>query len=247
MASRAGISSCDLNCSFWFSTFIILGHLITSLDTEVSILPRRKWMHSEIQITLDMTTMQWWIALMFPPPLNPLKGGIGFYLIRTFIPLLNCFISYYSEKSQMRSILALPPCSPSAHPRHSPIFRSFKVAQQQKHYSGSWGGNLLVGFTVPAAEETELGKAHHAQGSHSGEQDTDTILPKWQHLTSYLHIPFWMLWSRRQSVFRGCQFTSWEFWVLESRGKKPLLKFSLSSMFFVALKKRIRTNWKSKP
>lgn len=55
------------------------------------------------------------------------------------------------------------------------------------------GGNLLMGFRVPAAEETELGKAHHAQGSHSGERDTDTILPKRQHLTSYLHIPFWVL------------------------------------------------------
>lgn len=54
-------------------------------------------------------------------------------------------------------------------------------------------GNLLMGFTVPSAEETGLGKAHRAQGSHSGERDADTILPKWQHLTSYLHIPFWML------------------------------------------------------
>lgn len=50
-----------------------------------------------------------------------------------------------------------------------------------------------MGFRVPAAEETELGKAHHAQGSDSGERDTDTILPKRQHLTSYLHIPFWVL------------------------------------------------------
>lgn len=112
-ASRAGISSCDPNCTFWCSTFVILRRLVTSLDTEVSVLPRRRWMRSEIQITLDTTVIQWWIALMFPPPLNPLKGGIGSYLIRTFIRLLNCFISYCSEKSQMRSVLALP--TPNAH------------------------------------------------------------------------------------------------------------------------------------
>lgn len=131
-------------------------------------------MYSEIQTTLGMTIMQWWIALMFPHPLNPLKRGIEFYLVRTFIPLLNCFINHCTEKPQMRHILAIPhpmfAFSPSPPQSNLSTLQNCSAAKTWKASScldvvlGA-GGSLLMGFTVLTAEESELENAHHAQDS----------------------------------------------------------------------------------
>lgn len=93
---------------------VSLSFFFVILDTQISTLRSvsswwRKGMLSEIQTTLGMAVPQWWITLMFPHALNPLKGGIEFYLVGTLIPFLNCFLNYWNEKLPTKHILAVPP------------------------------------------------------------------------------------------------------------------------------------------
>ena len=98
---------------------ILLFHPFICLDTQISTQRSvssgwGKWTLSEMQTTLMMAVMQWWITLMFLHALNPLKGGIEFHLVSAFIPFLNWFLNYWNEELQTRHILAIhPSLSPS--------------------------------------------------------------------------------------------------------------------------------------
>lgn len=105
---RAAASS-----SLLLSIFVFLD---TQISTQRSVSPAwRKWTISEIQTTPVMAVMQWWITLMFPLALNPLKCENWILFSPDSLPFLNCFLNYWNEKLQTRLMLAIPPILPQSH------------------------------------------------------------------------------------------------------------------------------------
>lgn len=207
--SRADIFSGDLRVAASNSLLSSVLCFLTLKSAHRALLSSRwrEWMFSEMQTTLVMAVTQWWITLRFPHALNPLQGGIEFYLVGTLIPFLNCFLKHWNEKLQTRYTLAIPPTQPFL---PQPHLLPFKVVQQQNVHnresltdrSGDWRKKSVNGIRSSYSREERAVEGPAWEGFRAIQRNEILLqlLPELESLTMYLHIHFWTLWSQNQSV-----------------------------------------------